>query len=214
MTPKPFNKMISDIFCKMGAPYKKKITPRPLHEVIHDICGKKVIRFKKTNQQDKDLKNAIERACKNTCKDLKTNPIVANRPNEVGNKIEPYVMKFLNKIKGYTASRPRDKVNGYPDILLKEPDGRYTYIECKTYNKDKIKQTLRSFYLSPSEKFKVEHDALHLVVAFEMYQAGQKKYQAAGFKIIDAYNLPCTLKLEWNSNNKLLYELPPLLEYP
>ena len=213
MNRKPFNKMISDIFCKKNAPYKEEIIPRPLHEVIHDICCKKVIRFKKNNQQDKDLKKAIERACMDTYKDLKKKPVVAKRPNEAGNKIEAQVRKALKNLKGYTASSPCGKSAGYPDILLKEQDDRYTYIECKTYHKDNIKQTLRSFYLSPSETFKVEYDARHLVVAFEVHKTRWGKYRAAGFKIIDAYSLPCKLKLEWNSDNKSLYELSPLGQY-
>ncbi len=213
MNLKPFHEMISDIFCKMGAPYKKKITPRPLHEAIHDICGRKVIRFDEKKWKDATLKKAIERACKDAYHDLKNDPITASRPNEVGNKIEPRVIKSLNKLKNYTASVPCGQPTGYPDILLKAPDGRYTYIECKTYKNTNIDTNFRSFYFSPSETFKVEHDARHLVVAFEMVKTGQEKYRAAGFKMVDAYNLPCTLKLEWNSNNKLLYELPLLLEY-
>ena len=189
------------------------MTTKPFHEIIFEICGNKVIPFDGNNPQDVVLKDDIERAFMDAYHDLKSNPIISNRPNEVGNKIEPYVMKSLNTLEGYMASVPRNRATGYPDILLKEQDDRYTYIECKTYNKKNISTTFRSFYFSPSETFKVEYDARHLVVAFEMVEIEDKTYYPKGFKMVDAYNLPCTLKLEWNSNNKLLYGLPLLLEY-
>ena len=189
------------------------MTTKPFHEIIFEICGNKVIPFDGNNPQDVVLKDDLYRAFMDAYDDLKSNPIISNRPNEVGNKIEPYVITALNKLKNYKASVPRGLPNGYPDILLKEQDGRCTYIECKTYNKDKIKQTFRSFYLSPSKKFKVEYDARHLVVAFEMVEIEDKTYYPEGFKMVDVYNLPCKLKLEWNSDNKSLYELPPLGQY-
>ncbi len=186
---------------------------KPFHEIIFDICGKRVIPFDVADSRDAAFRDGLNQACIDTCHELRENPIVSKRANEVGNKIESYVMRSLNSLDGYTASVPLGRTAGYPDVLVTESDNRYTYIECKTYNRSHISSSLRSFFFSNSKTFKVEHDARHLVVGFEIIEIGGQRFRSAGFKVVDAYNLPCTLKQEWNSNNKLLYGLPVITQY-
>ena len=189
------------------------MSTKSFYEIIFNMCGKHVIPFDENDPRDIVLRKDIYQVCINTCSFLKETPIVSERVNEVGNKIEPHVRHFFNLLNGYTASIPNGKATGYPDILLIEYDNRYTYVECKTYNSDSVKSTLRSFYFSYSETFKIKYDARHLVVGFEISETGEQQYRPLGFKMVDAYNLPCTLKEEWNSNNKLLYGLPILSQY-
>lgn len=189
------------------------MSSKPFYEIIFDICGKHVIPFNIDDPRDVGLRDDIYKVCMDTCRFLKEEPIISRRVNEVGNKIEPYVRHFFNLLEGYKASIPDGRATGYPDILLIEYDNRYTYIECKTYNLDSIKTTFRSFYFSYSETFKIRHDARHLVIGFEISAIGEQQYRPLGFKMVDAHDLPCTLKKEWNSNNKLLYGLPILSQY-
>ena len=189
------------------------MSSKKFHEVIQEICGNVVIPLDERDAQDSALLQVVSHVAKDVCVFLRENPIISNRPNEVGNRIEPHVRDFFNHIPGYRASVPLGKIAGYPDILVEEGTDRYTYIECKTYNARSLGSTFRSFYFSGSESFKVAHDARHLVVGFEIIEVVETKYRPVGFKIVDACNLPCTLKQEWNSNNKLLYSLPILSQY-
>ena len=186
---------------------------KPFHEIIFDICGKQVIPFDVTDSRNVAFRDDLRQVCMDACRTLKDNPIVSKRVNEVGNKIEPYVVRSFNSIGGYTASVPLGKTAGYPDVLVAECDNRYTYVECKTYSRSSINSSFRSFFFSVSETFKVEHDARHLVVGFEITKVGDQQFRPVGFKVLDAYDLPCTLKKEWNSNNKLLYGLPAIVQY-
>ena len=188
------------------------MTTKPFHKVIQQLYSKKVIRFDVAKPEDALLQNNIEKVCMDVCNTLKQNPIESKRVNEVGNKIEPYVIDSFNKINGYKASVPCNRKTGYPDMLVEDSNNRYTYIECKTY--ENADTTFRSFYLSKGKTIKVQHDARHLVLGFEVEKISSGQYRPVGFKMVDAYALPCTLKEEWNSNNRLLYGLPLLLKYP
>jgi len=59
------------------------------------------------------------------------------RPNEVGNHIEPFVKDALNSVEMEAGipltSNGKHQSAGYPDIFIKDKDGRITYLECKTY---------------------------------------------------------------------------------
>ena len=190
------------------------MTTKPFHEVISDAYGKKVIPFDAKDPKDIALKEQIENVCMDVCNTLKQKPIKFAKVHTVGNKIEPYVINSFNKINGYKASVPCNRLTGYPDVLVEESNNRYTYIECKTYSRENADTTLRSFYFSAGKIIKVQHDARHLVLGFEMEEVKAGQYRPVGFKMVDAYSLACTLKEEWNSNNKLLYGLPLLLKYP
>lgn len=189
------------------------MTSREFHEVIQEICGKRVIPLDPQDTRDAAfLEDAYQVAAK-ACAHLKNEPIVAGRANEVGNRIEPHVREFFNRLPGYEASVPLGKASGYPDILLEYGGGRHAYVECKTYNADSLESAFRSFYFSASENFKVTRDAPHLVMGFEIVRISEGRFRPVGFKMVDARNLQCTLKEEWNSSNKLLYSLPILAQY-
>ncbi|MBF8266145.1 MAG: Type II site-specific deoxyribonuclease [Dehalococcoidia bacterium] len=74
---------------------------------------------------------------------------------------------------------------------------------------ENISTTQRSFYLSPSEEFKITKDAHHIVVSFEAFVAGNKggKYifKCRSWKIISLEKLLVDVKYEFNSDNKRLY---------
>ena len=69
---------------------------------------------------------------------------------------------------------------------------------------------MRSFFLSPSEDFKVTHDGIHFIMSFEVYvesSIGKENiYKTKSWKILDAYHLDCDIKHEFNSDNARLYK--------
>lgn len=99
---------------------------------------------------------------------------------------------------------------GYPDILLSDELDRPTYLECKVYGEGAAPTTMRSFYLSPSDEFKVCHDARHLLLAFGVERVSiggtiDSEYRLRSFKLIDLHGLLCDVKYEFNSDNRRLY---------
>jgi len=69
---------------------------------------------------------------------------------------------------------------------------------------------MRSFYLSPSESFKVSRDARHLLLAFGMEASAipgsrNSSYTPRSFKLVDLHDLLCDVKYEFNSDNRRLY---------
>jgi hypothetical protein len=146
--------------------------------------------------------------------ELKSHPIRRPRPNEVGNDVEAFVMRALPKT-GLTAARPTSKAGfgkstGYPDILIRDAQHRDTYLECKIFADGTAETTMRSFYLSPSESFKVCLDARHLLLAFGMHAAAipgsrDSLYTPKSYKLIDLHDLLCDVKYEFNSDNRRLY---------
>ncbi len=69
---------------------------------------------------------------------------------------------------------------------------------------------MRSFYLSPSENFKVTADAHHFVLSYEVYVSGRRKnnniYKYKSWKLVDVESLELDVKYEFNSDNLRLYK--------
>jgi hypothetical protein len=192
----------------------KPIKGIPFSVIVKSISETEVIRIDRDNQSDIALIGRLEDAIRICAEDLNANPIRRPRPNEVGNDVEAYVMRALPQ-SGLRASRPVSraglgKAAGYPDILLRDDDGRDTYLECKIFAHGAADTTMRSFYLSPSESFKVARDARHLLLAFGMEASAipgsrESMYVPRSYKLIDLHDLTCDVKYEFNSDNRRLY---------
>lgn len=195
---------------------KQMLTPLkdiPFNLVIEGISSHKVIPFNETDEKDKKLLLKLIEIAKNAGENINKNGIIRTRPNEVGNDIEPFVKKAIAQ-NGYRASTPlaksgKKKAMGYPDIELWDEWGRINYLECKTFNIENISTTQRSFYLSPSNDFKVTNDAHHFVISYEIYpygrQGSQNIYKCKSWKILTIENLLVDVKYEFQSDNLRLY---------
>jgi len=185
----------------------------PFNIVIESICGHKVLEYDENNNGHKRLLSKLIKVAKRTCAEVNKVGIIRSRPNEVGNDIEEYVLASLAfyKISAQTpdTNRSRKKQTGYPDIEIIINNNQKHYIECKTYSQKTKESSMRTFYLSPSEDFKVTHDAIHFILGFEVYvdsSIGNNVYKTKSWKILDAYQLECDVKYEFNSDNKRLYQ--------
>jgi hypothetical protein len=176
------------------------------------MTGKKVISFDFAKSDHQKILSLLKQAALNAGKEINKTGILRPRPNEVGNDIEPYVRNALNLL-DINADIPigpsgHKKSTGYPDILFWFNENPY-YLECKTYNIKNIKTTQRSFYLSPSDEFKVIYDAPHFIISFEIYVAGEQGnkhiYKCKHYKILSIESLSLDIKYEFNSDNKRMY---------
>ncbi len=143
-----------------------------LNVVIEGLSGYKIIPFDNRDKKDRFLLKNLEKVAKLSAKKINENGIIRHRPNEVGNDIEPIVKNALTLI-GYKATTPltkngKKKSTGYPDIEFIDEFFRTNYLECKTFNIENISTTQRSFYLSPSNNFKITKDAHHFALSFEI----------------------------------------------
>jgi len=199
-------------FCEK---YKRGSSPHTLKEVIKVLSGYDVVPFDKNNPNDVNLLEDLKRAAGLAVTVIQRVKIRTRRANEVGNRIEPFVREALQNI-GYGAQVPKtsngkQKSAGYPDIAFTDKVKRLTYVECKTYNRANIDTTQRSFYLSPSDEFKVTGNAHHFIVSLEIMEelrdanTGENVYTATGWKILDVADLPLDLKMEFNSDNRRMY---------
>jgi len=213
--PDNYTKKLEDVIKQMLTPLKNI----PFKLVIEALSNHKVLPFNPKDSKDIAVLNTLKTVAQKVAQDVNVKGILRPRPNEVGNDIEPFVEKALNS-NGFKASIPateggKHKSTGYPDLEFKDKDGRVNYLECKTYNIDNIATTQRSFYLSPSEDFKITADAHHFVVSFEIYVAGEKGtnhiYKCAAWKILSIENLDVDVKYEFNSDNARLYKAELIL---
>jgi len=197
----------------MIMPMMRPLKDIPLSVVIQCLTGHKVIPYDPKDPKDRKLLKVISQAAQITMDQVNSAGIVRPRPNEVGNDIEPYVKQALNSL-GYKADTPTTssggkRSTGYPDIEFVDEFGRTNYLECKTFNIDNISTTQRSFYLSPSEDFKVTKDAHHFVISFEIYVEGRQGtkniYKCKSWKVVDVHNLLLDVKYEFNSDNRRMY---------
>lgn len=192
----------------------------PFSVIVKSLAKRAIIPIDLSSADDKGLVDRLVQAAHICGEAVRQKPIVRPRPNEVGNDIEMYVMAGLLKA-GLKCERPTTaagagKSTGYPDILLFDADKRPTYLECKIYSAGTADTSMRSFYLSPSDEFKVRHDARHLLMAFEMQAVAvpdsrNSEYRPTAFKLIDLHDLLCDVKYEFNSDNRRLYSSKMIL---
>lgn len=195
------------------AQFLKPVKGIPFEVVVKAICNFEVSEFKITEGANGDTLNAIVEAMKATCRTVQANPIERPRPNEVGNDMEPFVIRALLEA-GLKTATPKTvsgkgKAMGYPDARIETDDG-VIYLEVKTYAAKNHQTSQRSFYFSPSGDAKVTSDARHLLVGFEIERVGNL-FTPVAFDIVDLYGLECDVKSEFNSDNKRLYEEGRLL---
>ena len=127
-------------------------------------------------------------------------------------------MEALREV-GLDADKPlsksgKRKVAGYPDIEVRDREGRTIYIDCKTYNTKTKDQTFRTFYFSPSEDPKITKDAFHLLISSELDLAEREEKQAfipISWQIYTLDRLKDQVKHEFNASNKDLYQKEALL---
>lgn len=186
----------------------------PFSTVVRSLSGHSIVPIERGDVADNDLISRLSEAARLCGEAVRRNPILRPRPNEVGNDIEPFVMRSVVAA-GLRCERPVTaggslKATGYPDILVYDASGRPTYLECKIYSADTANTSMRSFYLSPSDDFKVCHEARHLLMAFQMEATAvpgsrNSAYKAVAFKLVDLHELLCDVKYEFNSDNRRLY---------
>jgi hypothetical protein len=203
-----YTKRLENIIKHMLTPLKDI----PFNLVIEAMTGKKVLSFDFRNANHQRVLDLLKSAALKAGLAINRTGILRPRPNEVGNDIEPYVKSALNSLDLNadipTGPKGRKKSTGYPDILFwfdKKPH----YLECKTYNIEIIDTTFRSFYFSPSEEFKVIHDAPHFILSYEIYVAGEQGpkhiYKCRHYKILSIESLSLDVKYEFNSDNRRMY---------
>jgi len=208
MCENDYTKKLENIIKQMLTPLKDI----PFNLVIESMTGKKVLSFDFSNSEHKKVLELLKKAALNSGKEINKNGILRPRPNEVGNDIEGFVKNALNSLNlkaGVPVThRGAKKSTGYPDIIFWSNEKPY-YLECKTYNLENLETTQRSFYLSPSDEFKVIYDAPHFLMSFEIYDSGESGknhiYKCKHYKILSIEKLSLDVKYEFNSDNKRLY---------
>jgi hypothetical protein len=203
---------------KMRTPVKSV----PFPWVIEGISGHKVLRFDPAqNTDDQKVLEVLRKTAEWAGNKINDKGIVQKRANEVGNEIEDYVEASLNQsdflARTPLSSQGKTKSVGYPDIEFEDHAGRHHYLECKTFNKDSIDTTFRSFYLSPSDDFKVTRDACHFLISYEIYVDGKSGkeniYKCRSWKILSLDQLTVSVKYEFNCDNKTLYAPHLILDH-
>ncbi|MFN4136636.1 MAG: hypothetical protein ACK4G2_13370 [Novosphingobium sp.] len=186
----------------------------PFSAVVRSLSGYAILPVNRDDPADAALIETLSTVARLCGEEVRKKPILRPRPNEVGNDIEPYVMRAAMAA-GLRCERPKTaggalKSTGYPDILIYDQEDRPSYLECKIYSADTASTSMRSFYLSPSDDFKVCHEARHLLMAFEMEAVAvpnsrNSEYRAVAFKLVDLHDLLCDVKYEFNSDNRRMY---------
>lgn len=189
------------------AQFLKPMKGIPFEVVIQALCEVTVEKFELDHGSNRAILEKITDAMRAACRAVQASPIERPRPNEVGNDMEPFVIKAL-KDQGMQAAAPKaksgkGKTTGYPDVKI-ETGKMPIYLEVKTYAAANQATTQRSFYLSPSEDHKVSEGGYHLLVGFEI-ERDLNLFTPVAFKIVDLYGLDCDMKAEFNSDNRRLY---------
>lgn len=182
----------------------------PFKDVLLATTHHRILDFDTNNTAHRDLFQRLTIAANNALTNGRATGLLAARANEAGNHMEAFVKSALHEA-GLIGQTPvtangRAQSTGYPDIEIKGDVP--CYLELKTYNADTVNTTQRSFYFSPSENPKVTHDALHLLLAYELEKVkrgNREVFVPARWKLLNLQDLEVDLKFEFNQSNRGLY---------
>ena len=185
----------------------------PFPVAIKALTGFKVLAFDLSMRQNEKLLQKLSTAAQLGGQKAFKKGIFSARPNEAGNRIEPFVVDAIKYV-GLKADKPISKSGkktsaGYPDIQIEDENGRIVYLDCKTYNTLTKDQSFRTFYFSPSKDPKITKDAFHLLLSFELEKAERQQKQAfipVSWQIYTLDKLLVQVKHEFNASNKDLYK--------
>jgi hypothetical protein len=190
----------------------------PLAVVIKALTGCEVLSFDPGVMENRKLIEDLSHAAGLAGQNAFQEGIVASRPNEAGNRIEPFVLEALGRV-GLKADRPSTRTGkrraaGYPDIEIVSRDGVIAYLDCKTYSTATKDQSFRTFYFSPSDDPKITKDGFHLLMSFELdvqERKGRKVFVPVSWQIYSLDKLLIQVKHEFNASNRELYRREALL---
>lgn len=171
-------------------------------ELVKTTTGHDAIQLNTSIEQDAFLLNEIVKSAKNYIAYTKRTHqrYEGGRINDVGKRIEE---AFVEELKKSNLTPTLLTKSGYPDIMMRDTKNRVTYLESKAISKG-WDSSLRSFYYTNGNKIKF--DARHLLIAWRIEEESARYWKVAGWKLCDLYNLnKLDIKLEFNSNNKVLY---------
>jgi hypothetical protein len=182
----------------------------PFKEVILATTHHRVLDFDTNNSAHLALRRDLLRAAELASRRARQEGLAAARANEAGNQLEPLVKAALREA-GLDARTPATTAgnaqsSGYPDLEI--AGAVPCYLELKTFSAATANTTQRSFYYSPSTAPKVTHDALHLLLAFELAKgisAGTNTFVPVRWKLVSLQDLEVDLKFEFNQSNRGLY---------
>ena len=173
-----------------------------LRDIVFQDTGKKLLRATPEQINEAKMNAILARdhqidVKENIFKDNDGNP--RKRYNECGNDMEIVLKVSSNgKLSGL------GQATGYPDLINEKAE---YYLECKVADFKSMDTSFRSFYISTLKKIKKSQ--AHLLVCFKHHDGKLSKDDEP--IIIDLYDLELTLKQEWNTSNKILYNVfkPP-----
>lgn len=175
------------------------------HEVVQQTVGFEILLW------DGEHSDLIENGCIIAAERFNESDFIDStsiRVNELGAKMEQCVAAGLHHYNIDCSipldSRGRINSSGYPDLRMILDDQVY-YIEVKVFSSHTRDSTFRTFYYSQNQYPKINEDAFHILVGFEICINPKDEYEIVGFDVCDLRNLPCKVKLEYNSNNKTMY---------
>jgi hypothetical protein len=182
----------------------------PFKDVIEATTHFRVLDFDTNNPAHLELRRKLFQAAALAGERAATAGIDADRANEAGNHLEPFVRTALREA-GLAARVPVNtegdaQATGYPDVEI--TGATPCYLELKTYNAATANTTQRSFYYSPSAHPKVTRDALHFLLAYQLEKTsrdGRTLFVPIHWKLITLEDLLVDLKFEFNQSNRGLY---------
>ncbi len=195
---------------------KRPLRAVPFKTVLRATTGFRLLDLDTNNPAHVQLIRRLQQAAALAGSRASAEGIATARANEAGNRIEKFVRTALADVNVSARvpvnSEGRAQAVGYPDIEITEPVP--CYLELKTYSATTANTTQRSFYYSPSAVPKVTHDALHLLLAYELTKEqrdGRPVFLPVQWKLITLQDLEVDLKFEFNQSNRRLYGEPAAL---
>jgi hypothetical protein len=192
-----------------------KIFLRPMERLPFPVVVEAMTECKVLPAADcRTLLRALADSCVAVVAQSASDPIRANRPNDVSAQVERRLQRRMTQEK-LQVEMPRTasgkSPGGYPDLFVESEDGP-AYLEIKVSREQNINQgSARNFFYQPVANSKIRRDAPHLLAGFAIKEDGEKKWVLREWTIVDLFFLRVRLKPEYNADNLQIYRPDTIL---
>ena len=188
-----------------------KVLPFPL--VVQAMTDHAVYPIRADAEDDIKLLGILSRSCIAAVAHSRENPITANRPNEVSNRVEQLLQEELEQrgVKTEIPKKRKGGSSGYPDRIAWLREDFPSYLEIKVSQEEKSSSGLRAFYYQPTADSKIRYSARHLLAGFAIREIEEKQWELTRWKITDLWFLQVKLKPEYNADNREIYKSEAVL---
>jgi hypothetical protein len=180
---------------------KEELSSPSLIDLADTFAGKKVLEFDETDTKCQLILQELENVINSFSAENaagKEFDVTSNFRTKVTAFVRREILRALKKSSFFSVEKLA--WNRYPNLLLEDHEGNYTYLLVKSSTRDEDTSTVRDIYFSKDQR--INYDGYHLALMVNYYQELSEDVPMVVFdfvQILDLSKIDFNIKIEYNA---------------